>query len=72
MPSTEFCNNTVCSRDQSCSLIRSLTIIKDSPESLTQPQAQEIIEIKRVAKVIFNCPNPISDLFVAVRAKAKP
>lgn len=67
MPSPEFCANIVCKQREQCGIVRSLTRIRDAGQPVPRVEFGELAEGKRRERVVYNCPNPISNLLAEIR-----
>jgi len=61
------CENIVCKQRSTCNILRSLTRIRDAGVAVPKPEMDQLAEGKRRERVIYNCPNPISNLLVEIR-----
>lgn len=67
MPSPELCGNIACKQRVTCTIVQSLERVRDAGTPIPKAEFSELAEAKRRARVVFNCPNPISNLLVDIR-----
>jgi len=69
MPGIESCTNFKCRKENTCAIVGSLERIRDSGVPIPQQEFSQLAEAKRRTRVIFDCPNPISNLLTQIKRK---